>query len=67
MRLGDMFEIIIGVAAIVLGLNAFSPSGLPWTRQKNLTGNTAKILGVVCILIGIGFFAMAAMGLLSRH
>lgn len=50
-----MIGIIIGVLAILLGLKAFTPSGLPLTKAKNLTGAGAKVIGVICVLLGALF------------
>jgi len=52
-----MFGLILGVFVIILGAKAFTPSGIPLTKAKNLTGVTAKIIGVVCILLGLVFLA----------
>lgn len=50
-----MLGLILGVFVILLGAKAFTPAGIPLTKEKNLTGATAKIIGVVCILLGIVF------------
>ena len=48
-----MLSLILAIFTIGLGIKAFTPAGLPLTKQKNLTGVTAKIIGVACILLGI--------------
>jgi len=52
-----MFGLILGVFVILLGAKAFTPDGIPLTKEKNLTGTTAKIIGVACILLGVVFLA----------
>ena len=52
-----MLGLILGVVIILLGAKAFSAAGIPLTREKNLTGTTAKVIGVVCILLGLFFIA----------
>jgi hypothetical protein len=52
-----MLGLILGVFVILLGAKAFTEKGIPLTKEKNLTGTTAKIIGVVCILLGIAFIA----------
>ncbi len=47
-----MLGLILGVAAIALGAKAFTPTGIPLTREKNLTGTTAKVIGTACVLFG---------------
>ena len=53
----SMLGLILGVFVILLGAKAFTPAGIPLTKEKNLTGTTAKIIGVVCILLGVAFLA----------
>lgn len=50
-----MLSFILGGLAILLGAKAFTQNGLPLTRTKNLTGKTAKVIGVACILLGVVF------------
>ncbi len=57
-----MIGIVIGVLAILLGLKAFTPAGLPLTKDKNLTGTSAKVIGVICCLIGAAFIADGIFG-----
>ena len=54
--IGAVIGIAIGIGAISLGAKAFdSKAGLPLTRSKRLTGVGAKIIGIICILIGLIF------------
>jgi len=50
-----MLGLILGVVVILLGVKAFTENGIPLTKEKNLTGTTAKVIGVICILLGILF------------
>ena len=59
-----MIGIVLGIAAILLGLKGFTPAGLPLTKKKRLTGTTAKILGALCLLLGL---ALLADGLYSVY
>ena len=52
-----MLGLILGVFVIILGAKAFTAAGIPLTKKKNLTGITAKVIGVICILLGIAFLA----------
>ena len=47
-----MLGLILGVFVVVLGAKAFTPTGIPLTREKNLTGVAAKVIGVICLLFG---------------
>jgi hypothetical protein len=55
--IGAIIGIAIGVGAIILGARGFMPEGLPFTNSKRITGTAAKIVGVICILIGLVFIA----------
>lgn len=59
-----MIGIVIGIAAILLGLKGFTRDGLPFTKNKRLTGTTAKVVGAVCLLLGL---ALLADGLYSVY
>ena len=57
-----MIGVILGVFAILLGAKAFTPKGLPLSSTRNLTGTTAKVIGVVCILLGVLFIVDGVFG-----
>ena len=57
-----MLAIILGVFTVLLGAKAFTPNGIPLTREKNLTGTTAKVIGGFVILLGV---ASLASGIVS--
>lgn len=57
-----MIGILLGVFTISLGAKAFTPNGLPLTKSRNLTGNTAKAIGAACILLGMAFIADGVFG-----
>ena len=64
-----MLGIILGVFTVLLGLKAFTPKGLPLTKTRNLTGVGAKVIGVVCVLLGAFFLfdgVMAAVNVVNR-
>lgn len=42
------------IGFIVLGVKGFTASGLALTKTKTLRGTPAKILGAICIAIGLG-------------
>jgi hypothetical protein len=64
-----MIGILIGIGAIVLGAKGFSRDGLPLTSKKRLTGTGAKVVGGICLLIGLAFIADGAYSIyvLSRR
>jgi len=48
-------SLILAFLSISLGLKGFSEAGIPFTKKKNITGKIAKIIGAICILVGVGF------------
>ncbi|EAQ82578.1 hypothetical protein [Blastopirellula marina] len=58
-----MLGIILGIVSIGLGLKGFTPSGLPLTRKKNITGVTAIVIGVFCCLLGAFLILEGAFGI----
>jgi hypothetical protein len=52
-----MIGILIGIAAILLGAKGFTRDGLSFTSKKTLTGTGAKVVGAICLLIGLAFIA----------
>ena len=57
-----MLGIILGVFTILLGAKAFGPAGLPLSKSKNLTGPIAKVIGVICVLLGVLFIVDGVFG-----
>ena len=55
----DVGAIVIAIAIVALGLKGFSPTGLPLTGTKSITGAPAKIIGAICIAVGLAAFAFA--------
>ena len=59
-----MLLIVLGIMAIILGSKAFTSTGIPLTKKKNLTGAPAMIAGIACIgfgLLCIGFGSLSFM------
>lgn len=40
---------------MALGLKSFTAKGLPVTNSSHITGPRAKVIGIICILIGLAF------------
>jgi hypothetical protein len=54
---------LVGVAVglIVLGIKGFTPSGLAFSRTKTLSGSSAKVVGTLCILAGLGLIPLVLL------
>ena len=64
--LGAIFLIAAGIGAIKLGAKGLSQTGLPFTGEIHIIGRSAKIIGVICIVLGIGIFGLGVLLLLAR-
>jgi hypothetical protein len=59
--LGGLLLIAIGVGALGIGIKGFTAEGLPVGHATSLRGLPGKLVGVLCFLIGLAAFAMAAI------
>lgn len=50
--------VVVSVLLVVLGIRGFSASGLALTRNIKLTGRKGKIVGVLCIVLGVGLIPL---------
>jgi hypothetical protein len=48
----------IGFVAVYLGIQGFSPRGIPWSKERNITGRVARVVGSLCIALGIACVAL---------
>lgn len=48
----------LAIAAFVIGAQGFTVRGLPLTKEKRLTGRVARIIGGICLLMGVAFSAL---------
>jgi hypothetical protein len=62
MSLGEFvilaFWFSLGLGALILGCKGFISTGLPVTGKRRITGMPARIIGVLCILFGLGAWGM---------
>jgi hypothetical protein len=58
--IGNIIGMVIGIGAFLLGGKGFTSTGLPFTRNKHITGAPAKIIGTICMLVGAIFFCVSA-------
>jgi hypothetical protein len=59
--MGNILTLLLGIGAIVLGLKGFSEKGLPWSKDKSITGTPAKAIGIICILFGALCFLLVGL------
>lgn len=50
-----MISLILGALTLGLGLRGFTPTGLPLTKTRRLTGTKARIIGGICVGLAIIF------------
>ena len=65
MNRGLVFLVGLGIASIYLGSRGFTPQGLPW-GSKNLTSPWAKVVGAMCMFIGLGMIAFVVSTLFIK-
>lgn len=58
---------ILSVASIVLGFKAFTPAGLPLTREIRLTGKNARNVGGACIGVGVAIGVVVIVTIASQY
>lgn len=56
--LGIILLPLLVAGCFVLMAKGFSEDGIPFSNKTNLTGNAGKLLGVLCGLLGSGFFIL---------
>lgn len=47
---------------LVLGAKGFTRAGMPFSAKRNLTGKSARIVGALCVLLGLSGIAFAYWG-----
>jgi len=53
---------ILAAVALLIGLKAFTPKGIPITKEKSVNGLGGKTLGVLCLVLS---FVLARYGVLA--
>ena len=51
----------VSVGLIILGIKGFTPSGFALSRTRTMTGSSAKIVGAICILAGLGLIPLVLL------
>jgi len=63
---GAIFLIAVGIAAVKLGAKGLSFEGLPFSDEIRIVRRPAKIIGVICIVLGIGILGLGVLVLIAR-
>jgi hypothetical protein len=50
--------VAVSVGLIILGIKGFTRSGLAFSNSRTLKGKSAKVVGAICILSGLGFIPL---------
>jgi hypothetical protein len=58
---GHWIEIGIGAGFLFVGIKGFTAKGLPIVRGKNLAGSAGKIVGSICLLVGIAIILVTIL------
>jgi hypothetical protein len=54
-----------GLAAVILGVMGFSPTGIPLTRNTRIAGLAGKVTGGLCVLLGLAILWGAGHSILG--
>jgi hypothetical protein len=50
--------LVLSVLLVIIGIKGFTPSGLQLSKNTNLVGRRGKIVGAICIALGIGLIPL---------
>ncbi|MBY0227663.1 MAG: DUF1080 domain-containing protein [Gemmataceae bacterium] len=64
--LGYFLVVALGVAFLLIGWKGFTAAGLQLTPKTRLRGTSGKIVGSVCVLLGLAVLAFAVIDLVVR-
>jgi hypothetical protein len=53
--------VAVSVGLIILGIKGFTRSGLAFSKTTTLTGTSAKVVGSLCILGGLGLIPLLVL------
>jgi hypothetical protein len=53
--IGLLLLLCLGGLFVAVGMRGFSATGLPLTRNRNITGAAARVIGGICVIVGIIF------------
>ena len=62
-----MIGIVVGLLFILIGIKGFSEKGIPLTTKKSLVGTQGKVVGWICLIIGVLYFLSAFKILPWQH
>jgi CDP-diglyceride synthetase len=54
-----MIPAILGILFVVIGVKGFTEAGIPLSKNKTLEGTAGKIVGTICIVLGVAYCASA--------
>jgi hypothetical protein len=49
----------LAFVALYLGTMGFSRGGIPWSKDRNITGKAGRIVGTFCLVLGAALLAAA--------
>ena len=50
--------LVLSVLLVVIGIKGFTPTGLQFSKNTVLKGRNGKIVGAICIGLGIGLIPL---------
>jgi hypothetical protein len=67
MMIGYLILLALAVAFIFVGVKGFSAEGLAFSAKTRIKGMAGKVVGAVCVLIGLGILCMTIFDIMSQR
>jgi hypothetical protein len=52
--------LIAGIGGIVLGIKGLGAEGIPFTKDKKITGTPAVVVGIICLVVCVPLLVAGA-------
>jgi hypothetical protein len=65
--MGSVILGVVGLGALGLGVKGFTKHGLPFSENKRITGTSAKVVGSICVALGLALIVMAFWAMITSH
>lgn len=56
-----LIAVALGLLTIGLGCKGFTRAGIPLTKTVKIKGASGILVGIVCIVLGLGFLALSVV------
>jgi len=53
--------VVLSIALIVIGIKGFTKGGLKFSKSTTLTGTSGRVVGAICIFLGVGLIPIVVV------